>query len=216
MTRLSAAQRHCLEVAAVALPLLATLPAGAVEFAPPTPGHRFEYACNSNIPNPINPARTAEIQIKQIDAGMVTYNTLINGSPRLEIRQPISLYGTSLADQITSSRGVSHAASGLDKFPSLRDLEVGASYEGKVEWVNERGKHVTYDVTLSVSEETKYRSEPFGYVPVILLEETWTGPRTHITAKTYISPERSAVISWMNEVGTYGIEECWLTRVSGP
>ena len=214
MTRLAAAPRRCLELAALALPLLAVLPAKAVDFAPPTPGHRFEYACNSNIPNPINPARTAEIQIKQIDAGMVTYATMINGSPRMEIRQPLSLYGTSLADQITTRLGVSHMASGLDKFPSLHDLEIGASYEGKVEWVNERGKHVTYDVTLAVSEETKYRSDPFGYIPVILLEETWTGPRTHITSKTYISPERSAVVAWENKMGTYGIEQCWLTRVS--
>src|SRR5262245_43664346 len=101
MTRLSAAPRRCLELAALALPLLAALPAAAVEFAPPSPGHRFEYACRSNIPNPINPARTAEIQIKQVDAGMVTYATFINGSARREIRQPLSLYGTTLADQIT-------------------------------------------------------------------------------------------------------------------
>src|SRR5262245_43976024 len=135
MTCLAAAPRRCLELAALALPLLAVLPAKAVDFTPPAPGHRFEYACNSNIPNPINPARTAEIQIKQIEAGMVTYDTMINGSPRKEIRQSLSLYGTSLADQTTSRQGVGHAASGLDKFPSLRDLEIGASYEGKVEWV---------------------------------------------------------------------------------
>ena len=215
MTRLSAAQRRCLEVAAMALPLLAAAPAAAVDFAPPSPGHRFEYACNSNIPNPINPARSAEIQIKAIGAGMVTYATLINGSPRRETRQPLSLYGTTLADQIISSQGTAHAVAGLDKFPSLHDLEIGGSYEGKVEWVNARGKHITYDVTLTVSEE-RYRSEPFGYIPVIVLEETWTGPKTNVKSKTYVSPERSAVISWVNEVGKYGYEECWLTGMSAP
>jgi hypothetical protein len=216
MIHLAIAQHRCLALAALALPLLSAAPSAAIEFAPPAPGHRFEYACNSNIPNPINPARTAEIEIKQIDAGMVTYATLINGSPRMEIRQPLSLYGTSLADQITTRQGSAHVVSGLDKFPSLHDLEVGATYEGKVEWVNERGKHITYDVTLAISEESEYRSNPFGYIPVIVIEETWKGPRTNVTSKTFISPERSAVVSWVNEIGKYGVEECWLTGVSAP
>lgn len=207
---------RCLAAAALALPLFAVAPAAAIDFAPPAPGHRFEYECNSNLPNPINPARTAEIRIEQVEGGTVTYATLVNGSPRLEIRQPLSLYGTSLAEQVSSRNGTSRAVAGLDKFPSLGDLKVGSTHEGSIEWAHESGKRNTYKVTVTISEETKYRTGPFGYIPVFVIEETWTGPKTNVTSKTYISPERSAVIAWTNEVGRHGIEECWLTGVRAP
>ena len=53
--------KNCFGIAALALPLLAAAPVHAVDFAPAAPGHRFEYECRSNIPNPINPARTSPI-----------------------------------------------------------------------------------------------------------------------------------------------------------
>ena len=91
MPRLSTPLQRRLQIAALALPLVAAAPAQAIDFKPAAPGNQFEYECNSNIPNPINPARTTEITIKQIDAGTVTYATMVNGTPRLEIRQPLSL-----------------------------------------------------------------------------------------------------------------------------
>jgi hypothetical protein len=216
MIRLSITLHRRLQIATLALALAAAAPAQAIDFGPAAPGNQFEYECNSNIPNPINPARTTEITIKQIEAGMVTYATMVNGAARLEIRQPLSLYGTSLVEQISSRKGTSRIVSGLDKFPSLRDLEVGATRQGKVEWVYESGKHATWDVSITISDEAQRRTNPFGYIPVIVVEETWTGPRTTITSKTYISPERSAVVGWLNEVGSYGVEECWLTGIRTP
>jgi hypothetical protein len=216
MIRLSITLYRCLQIATLALPLAAAAPAQAIDFAPAAPGNQFDYECSSNIPNPINPARTTEITIKQIDAGMVTYATMVNGTPRMEVRQPLSLYGTSLVEQISSRKGTSRIVSGLDKFPSLRQLDVGATHEGKVEWVYESGKHATWDVSITISDEAHHRTNPFGYIPVIVVEETRTGPRTTITSKTYISPERSAVVGWLNEVGSYGVEECWLTGIRTP
>jgi len=218
MSRIILANRHCLAAAALALPLCAAVPAEAVDFAPPAPGHRFEYECNSNVPNPLNPARTAEIKIEQVEGGIVTYQTLINGMPRLEIRQPLSLYGasTSLVEQSISNKGTRRVVAGLDKFPSLRDLKVGSTYEGTIEWAYESGKNRTFNVALTISEEAEYRTEAFGYIPVIVVEEIWTGPKTKITSKTYISPERSAVVAWTTEFGKWGIEACWLTGIRTP
>src|SRR5262245_16055659 len=125
MIRPSKTPHRCFQIAALVLPLAVTAPVQAIDFAPAAPGNQFEYECNSNIPNPINPARTTEITIKQIEGGVVTYATMVNGAPRLEIRQPLSLYGTSLVEQISTRKGTSRIVSGLDKFPSLRDLEVG-------------------------------------------------------------------------------------------
>ena len=218
MSRIIFAHRRCLAAAALAMPMFAAVPAEAIDFAPPAPGHRFEYECNSNVPNPLSPARTAEIAIEQVEGGSVTYKTLINGMPRLEIRQPLSLYGASmsLVEQSTSNKGTNRAVAGLDKFPSLHDLKVGSTYEGTIEWAYESGKNRTFNVALLISEEAEYRTEAFGYIPVIVIEETWTGPKTKITSKTYISPERSAVVSWTTEFGKWGVEECWLTRVRTP
>jgi len=216
MSRIVFAHRHRLAAAALALPLFAAAPAAAIEFAPPAPGHQFEYECNSNVPNPLNPARTAEIKIEQVEGGTVIYKTLVNGTPRLEVRQPLSLYGTSLVEQSTNRKGTRRAVAGLDKFPSLRDLKVGSTYEGTIEWAYESGKNRTFKVTLAISEEAEYRTEPFGYIPVIVIEETWTGPKTKITSKTYISPERKAIISWTTEIGKWGVEECWLTGIQTP
>jgi len=79
---------------------------------------------------------------------------------RLEIRQPLSFYGTSLVEQISTRKGISRIISGLDKFPSLRDLEVGAALQGKVEWVYESGKHATWDVSITISDEARRRTNP--------------------------------------------------------
>jgi hypothetical protein len=112
-------------------------------FAPAAPGTRFEYECNSNIPNPINPARTAEINIKVVDDTTVVYSQLINGTPRLEIRQPRSLYGTTLVEQIATKQGTGKTLSGLDRFPSLRDLKVGSKHEGQWMSISRRDHQVT-------------------------------------------------------------------------
>ncbi len=90
MTRIAVTRGHLL-TALLALPLFSANPAAAVDFAPAAPGTRFEYECNSNIPNPINPARTAEINIKVVDDSTVVYAQRINGTPRRAIRQPRSL-----------------------------------------------------------------------------------------------------------------------------
>lgn len=216
MTRIATAPRACFGIAALVLPLLAPAPGHAIDFAPPAPGHRFEYKCNSNIPRPLSPARTSEITIEGVDGGVVTTTQTINEGGRLEIRQPLPLYGTALVEQISTQQGVSRIVSGLDKFPSLRDLEVGSTHEGKVEWVNEIGKHVIYDVAITISDESQHRTEPFGYIPVIVIEETWTGPKATYKSKSYLSPERSMVIGWLNEIGKYGMEECWLTGFRAP
>jgi hypothetical protein len=208
--------QNCFGIAALALPLFAAAPAHAVDFAPAAPGHRFEYECRSNIPNPINPARTTEIRIEQVEGGVVTFAKLVNGTPRYEVRQPLSLYGTGIFEQVSTMQGGGHADSGIDKFPKLHDLEIGATYEGKIKWAYESGRRITYDVTLTISEESEYRSGAYGYVPVIVIEETWTGYRTNNTYRTFISPEHSAVIAWQHEVGRYGREECWLTAVQAP
>ena len=210
MTRI-AVTRGQLLTALLALPLFSANPAAAVEFAPAAAGTRFEYECNSNIPNPINPARTAEINIKAVDDLTVVYAQLVNGTPRMEIRQPRSLYGTTLVEQIATKQGTGKALSGLDKFPSLHDLKVGSKHEGTIQWLGVNGKETTYQVTLVVSDQEKYRTIPFGYIPVIVLDETWKGPRNTITQLTYISPEKSAVVGWEYRINKWGSEQCWLS-----
>lgn len=211
MTRIAFARGHLL-TALLALPLFTANPAAAIDFAPAAPGTTFEYECNSNLPNPINPARTAEIRIKAADENTVVYKQMINGSPRFEVRQPRNLYGTTLTEQISTAQGTGRIISGLDKFPSLKDLKIGSKHEGTIEWQNINGKNSTYKVTIQVSDQDKYRTIPFGYIPVVVLEETWVGPRNTITQFTYISPERSAVVGWDYRMGTRGSEECWLSN----
>jgi phage-related protein len=210
--RIAVTRGHLL-AALLALPLFADGQAAAIEFAPAAVGTRFEYECNSNIPNPINPARTAEISIKSVDDSTVVYKQMINGSPRLEIRQPRSLYGTTLVEQLSTRQGTGKALAGLDKFPSLRDLKVGSKHEGTIQWMGINGKESTYQVTLQVSDQEKYRTIPFGYIHVIVLEETWKGPRNTIKQLTYISPEKSAVVGWDYRINNWGSEECWLSGV---
>jgi len=211
MTRLALTRGHLL-TAFLALPLFSANPAAAIDFAPAAPGTRFEYECNSNIPNPINPARTAEIRIKSVDDSTVIYSQSVNGTPRMEISQSRSLYGTTLVEQMATTQGTGKAISGLDKFPSLRNLKVGSKHEGTVQWMGVNGKETTYKVTIQVSDEDKYRTVPYGYIPVIVLEETWDGPRNTITQLTYISPERSAVIGWDYSYNRGGSEKCWLSN----
>jgi hypothetical protein len=226
MSRLAAASRIAMFATAVGLPLLAAEPAAAIDFAPPAPGHKFDYKCSGNIPRPINPARTAEITIKEIADGKVITSFFVNGSPRYEATQSVALYGTSFSEETRTNQGVSRIKSGLEKVPALKDMKVGDTRKTVIEWVDEtqkefgstemRARTTKIDVTLAISEESRYRSTAFGIIPVIVLEETWDDGRAEWISKTYLSPEHSAVVAWEMSVGKYYSEECSLIDVWEP